>query len=183
MNRKYKIFIGGLIIMGIMEEIFHTQIFNETINLNIDVKWIYALIIVIILLNIKSIIRLFQYHGAEHKVINTYIQYGYVDKYLVKKASRFNKRCGSNIALIQIIFYTILWIFDIDSILIHLLTIIISFQIIKKLILVDSKWDKYINILQWITVLEPNDEQINLATEAFYKMQQAHRIYVKETAN
>lgn len=182
MNTKYKMFISSLITFIILDEIFHFKFLNKMFSLQTDGKWIYGGIVIFVLLNIRKVIRLFQHHGAEHKVINCYIEHGYVSYYLVKKASRFNKRCGFNLGLILILLYSILWFFNIDSLILFFLIFLISIQIMKKLTSMDTKWDKYINILQWVTVLEPKDEDIDLAITTFIKMQQAYSIYTKEVS-
>lgn len=43
--------------------------------------------------------RLFQYHGAEHKVINGYEAEGTVDVDTAERASRIHPRCGTNFVL------------------------------------------------------------------------------------
>lgn len=181
MNMKYKLLMSILFVLVLVEEIFHLQIFERVSILPINHYWIYITIVIIGLLHAKKIIRLFQYHGAEHKVINCYMKYGYVNRYLVKKASRFNKRCGSNLGLIIIILYGILWLFNTDSILWLFLIFLVAVQIAKKIALTDGKWDKYINVLQWITVLEPKEEDIDLAINALHYLLQAHEIYKKES--
>jgi len=180
MNKKYKMIISSLMIFAILDEIFNFKFLNEEFIPTMDEKWIYIGIGGFVLLNIKKVIRLFQHHGAEHKVINCYMEHGYVNHFLVKGASRFNKRCGSNLALVMMIFSGIMIYFNIDSIITFFFMFLISLQIIKKLITMDQKWDKYINALQWITVLEPKEEDIDLAIKAFNNMYEAYKIYAKE---
>ncbi|SNS07710.1 Protein of unknown function [Anaerovirgula multivorans] len=181
MNIKYKILMTLLIALILLEEIFHLPLFEGVSTLPINQKWFYGMMVLTILVNIRKIIRLFQHHGAEHKVINCYTKHGYVNRYLVKKASRFNKRCGSNLGLIIIILYSILWFFNIDSILWFFLIFLVAVQIAKKFALTNTKWDKYINILQWITVLEPKEEDIDLAINAFNYLLHTYEIYRKES--
>ncbi|SDK14657.1 DUF1385 domain-containing protein [Natronincola ferrireducens] len=179
-NTKHKLLIGGLLLVAVVEELCSFPLMDKIFMLTIDKIWVYSIMAAVLLLNVRRIIRLFQYHGAEHKTINCYMKYGYVNYYLVKKASRFNKRCGSNLALTIILIYGLLWIFGIDSFFVFLLVFLVSIQITKKLASIEGKWDKYMNILQWITVLEPKEEDIHLAINAFQRLQQAYEIYRKE---
>lgn len=183
LNNKHKIIMSGLVLLLILEEIFHMPSIDFLSILPFSPYWLFGAGFVIVLLNIKKIIRLFQYHGAEHKVINCYAEHGYVNRYLVKRASRFNTRCGSNLGLILILLYTILWLLNIDSVLWFFVIFLIALQIAKKIASLDKKWDKYTNILQWITVLEPKDEDIDLAIDAFKYLLKSYEIYRKESSS
>lgn len=179
-DKKHRTFLAMLIAILVAEEVFAWPQEVFQIYLPFNSNYLYGFAFIVFLLSYKKIIRLFQYHGAEHKVINCYISHGYIDKYLVKQASRFNKRCGSNLAFILILFYFVLWFFNFESILWLFIIYLFSIQILKKIALSNKKWDKYINIFQWITVLEPRDEDIDLAIKAFQKLMTARRIYIRE---
>ena len=152
----------------LMEEIVDLSAIDYYLNYLIDKLGIYIIVAaaLIILLNYKKILKIFRYHGAEHKAINCYIQHGYVDPYLIKKASRFNIRCGSNISSIFLVLYAPLWFLNIDSLTIGFIIFLISLQIIRVLAKKNYKWNKYVQILQWIT--------------AFNQVQKAHYIYQSE---
>lgn len=179
-NNKFKALFVGLISLLLLEDFFNIVILDKILPLHIGRRWIALGIIFAVLINSKKIIRTLQYHGAEHKVINCYIKYGYLDKYLVQKSSRFNKRCGSNLGLIMLILYGIAWALNLYSLTLIFFIFLISIQIMKKVATKKSKWDKYINVLQWITVLEPKEEDIDLAINAFHKLQQAYDLYKKQ---
>ncbi|AOY76179.1 DUF1385 domain-containing protein [Clostridium formicaceticum] len=182
MSRKYKGLLIGFLLLTILEEIFKIPVLDKLPYLSIN-KWrIYGVLILCLLWHLKKIIRLFQYHGAEHKVINCYIKYGYVNHYLVKNSSRFNKRCGSNLVLIMIILYGVLWIFSIESLIAFFLLFLVSIQILKKVVSKNRRWDKYMNLLQWLTVLEPKEEDIDLAIYGFKALQQAYHVYCREAS-
>ncbi|MGQ9706241.1 MAG: DUF1385 domain-containing protein [bacterium] len=61
----------------------------------------------------KEIRRVFEYHGAEHKTIANYEAKGKLDKYEIKKMSRFHPRCGTSfiiiILLLLIIVHTVVF--------------------------------------------------------------------------
>jgi uncharacterized protein YqhQ len=177
MNNKMKILFASLIIVSILEEYLSISLLERVLLLPLNRMWIYGAITLAVLMNIPRGIRLLQYHGAEHKVLNSYTKYGRVDFSLAKNASKINYRCGSNIAGVFILLYGILWIAGFESILLIFVVFLMAVQIVKKLILTNAGWNKYISLLQWLTVLEPKDEQIVLAVKAFEKMQQAYDLY------
>ena len=89
----------------------------------------------------KDIQRVFQYHGAEHKVINCYESGDQLTIENIKKHSRIHARCGTNFLLI--VLFTSVFIFSffgrppfLQRILIHIaiLPIVagVSYEIIKQ---------------------------------------------------
>jgi len=137
---------------------------------------------------LKDVKELFQFHGAEHKTINTYEKKLALEPSIIDKATRINPRCGTSfiflVLLISIILFSIL-----DSVVsirfgrpdllvrisYHLLCIPIvagvSYEILKFS-------DKHIDnklvlffispglMLQRITTKEPTLEQIEVAVVA-----------------
>lgn len=145
-------------------------------------KWYFIIpSIFMVLLFGRKIARLLRYHGAEHKVINCYINHGIITEELVTSSSRFNKRCGTNLVSVFIILYSLMFLLEIDSLLITLLLFVMAIFINRRLIqLKNRKWDKYINFFQRITVWEPRCEEIQTAIIGFNKLYSAHRIYQQE---
>lgn len=146
-------------------------------------KFLFTFIIIAIIILIlihKVILRTLRYHGAEHKAINCFIEHGYVDLHLIKKASRFNKRCGSNIASIFILLYIPIWFLNIDSLILTFIVFLISVQITKLIISKDFSWYKHVQILQWFTVLEPKEKELEVAVGTFNQLQRAYYIYKLE---
>ncbi len=174
---KHRLILTVLLSLVILEEILNSFQINILPSWPFSMLWLYGLLALLLLCFHRKIIRLLQYHGAEHKVINCFAQHGYVNRHLARKASRFNRRCGSNLALILLLLYSVLWLLEVESILCYLLIYIIAIQLIKKVILINSKWDNYINILQRITVLEPRDEDLDLAINAFNHLLYARGLY------
>jgi len=52
---------------------------------------------------VASVQRIFEYHGAEHKAINTYEAGGPLDVEEVRRASRVHTRCGTGFLLIVVV--------------------------------------------------------------------------------
>lgn len=174
-SNKVKFLYLALIAMLLIDELF-----NFSYQYQSYFKWAYLAIFVIAIFKIKTIMRVFRFHGAEHKVINCYGEHGNLDYNLVKGASRFNKRCGSNLVIIFLILYSIMWILNLDSLPVLALMFLVTIQVMKILIKKETFFDKYINLLQYITVQEPREEELYLAVEAFNKLVQATNIYKME---
>lgn len=128
----------------------------------------------------KDIQRVFQYHGAEHKVINTWEAGDALTVEQARRHSREHKRCGTSfllyVAVISIIVYTFFgWPNVWMRVLIRLLMIPviagISFEIIRLM----GKYDNaLVNTLsrpgmwlQGFTTREPDDSQLEVAIAAF----------------
>ncbi|QUH24551.1 DUF1385 domain-containing protein [Serpentinicella alkaliphila] len=189
-------FLGGLVVLYYQWKIFSTRtkfiytflillmILDEIMKFAYIIpnyyNYLFGITALGIILNLKIIMRIFRFHGAEHKVINCYSEHGYINYELVKKASRFNKRCGSNLVLIFLLLYLIMCAIGHDSLIAILFIMLLSIQIMKVINKKDTSFDKYINLLQYITVQEPKDEEIYLATNAFNKLIKATYIYEVE---
>ncbi|MFC7394248.1 DUF1385 domain-containing protein [Scopulibacillus cellulosilyticus] len=128
--------------------------------------------------------RVFQYHGAEHKVINTFEQHVSLTVSNVKKHSRLHYRCGSSYilftAIISIVLYFFvptdpLWLRLIYRILLIPVDLGIAYEVLRftnKLRHVPVlKWLGYPGLwLQLLTTKEPDSEQIEVAICAFEEM-------------
>ncbi|MCX7991390.1 MAG: DUF1385 domain-containing protein [Proteobacteria bacterium] len=125
----------------------------------------------------KDIKRVFEYHGAEHKVISAYENNEDLTIDNVKKYSRFHPRCGTSflilVVLLSIIFFSL---FRSDLWLYKILLRIIAFPVLAGVIyeflkLEKTKYFKFIFLpglwLQKITTREPDDTQIEVAIQAF----------------
>lgn len=172
--------IGFYLLDEILDFSFMDYYFYEYF-INYSLYWI-LLAVGLIGLNYKKISQTFRYHGAEHKAINCYLKYGYVDHYLIKTSSRFNKRCGSNIASIFLILYLPFWIFNIDSVTIIFIIFLAAIQLTKILSTKNYRWDKYLQVLQWITALEPREEELDIAVGAFNQLRTAYDIFKRESS-
>ncbi len=125
----------------------------------------------------KDIRRVFEYHGAEHKVISAYENQEELTVKNVKKYSRFHPRCGTSflilVVLLSIVFFSI---FRSDVWLYKILLRIIAFPLLAGIIyellkLEKANFFKFLFIpgiwLQYLTTREPDDSQIEVAIQAF----------------
>ncbi|AGA24211.1 DUF1385 domain-containing protein [Bacillus subtilis subsp. subtilis] len=128
--------------------------------------------------------RVFQYHGAEHKVINCYEQNLPITVENVQNQSRLHYRCGSSFILFTIIVgmfvYLLvptdpLWLRVIDRVALIPVVLGISFEVLQltnkvrdipglKLLGYPGLW------LQLLTTKEPKDEQVEVAIESFNEL-------------
>lgn len=137
----------------------------------------------LIISRMKDIQRVFQYHGAEHKVVNCYEKEGKVSTKNAKKYSTIHKRCGTTFILLVLIISIIIYLFipiqlsftSKLALRIMLLPLIagISYEILK----LNSKYENILLKifaapglwLQKITTNEPDEEQIDVAVFALKK--------------
>ncbi|MCR9038815.1 DUF1385 domain-containing protein [Bacillus sp. L381] len=128
--------------------------------------------------------RVFQYHGAEHKVINCYEQNLPITIKNVQKQSRLHYRCGSSFILFTIIVgmfvYLLvptdpLWVRILDRIALIPVVLGISFEVLQltnrvrnipvlKVLGYPGLW------LQLLTTKEPEDDQVEVAIESFSEL-------------
>ena len=135
--------------------------------------------------------RLFQYHGAEHKVINTFEAGEELTVDNVKKYSRFHYRCGSSFTILTVIIGILIYslfnayVKDYNSIVERILqrvaliplVIGVSYEALKFTNLVRDypilKWLGYPGIwLQLLTTKEPDGDQIEVSISAFNRMRE-----------
>lgn len=128
--------------------------------------------------------RVFQYHGAEHKVINCYEQNLPITIENVQKQSRLHYRCGSSFILFTIIVgmfvYLLvptdpLWVRILDRIALIPVVLGISFEVLQltnrvrnipvlKVLGYPGLWP------QPLTTKEPADDQVEVAIESFNEL-------------
>lgn len=128
--------------------------------------------------------RVFQYHGAEHKVINAYENNLPLTIENVQKQSRLHYRCGSSFMLFTVIvgvfvymFVAIdpLWWRIVNRILLLPIVIGLSFEVLQltnkvrhvpvlKVLGYPGLW------LQLLTTKEPSDDQVDVALHSFKKV-------------
>ncbi|EIJ78832.1 hypothetical protein PB1_14779 [Bacillus methanolicus PB1] len=128
--------------------------------------------------------RVFQYHGAEHKVINTYENGKELTVKNVQAHSRLHYRCGSSFILFTVIIgvfvYMLvptepLWVRVINRLALIPVVLGISFEVLQltnKLRNVPVL--KYLGLpglwLQLLTTKEPKDEQVEVAILSFKEL-------------
>ncbi len=132
----------------------------------------------------NEIHRVFEYHGAEHKTINTYENVEPLTVANVRKNSRFHPRCGTSfifiVLIVSIIIFAFIpwgstWVRAGLKILALPLIMGISYEIIMfagsynnffcRMLAAPGKW------VQRLTTFEPDDEQIAVAIAAFKEVE------------
>jgi uncharacterized protein YqhQ len=128
--------------------------------------------------------RLFQYHGAEHKVINAYEAGVELTVANVQKFSTLHYRCGSSFIILTVLIGVILYsFFHYDSlweriyqrVLLIPVVVGISYEALRLTNSVrDTPVLTYLGYpglwLQKLTTKEPDDEQVEVAIAAFERM-------------
>jgi uncharacterized protein YqhQ len=130
--------------------------------------------------------RVFQYHGAEHKVISTYERGEELTVQNVQKQSTLHYRCGSSFMILTVIVGVIVYSFfsydDVwDRIMTRLLLIPLvvglSYELLRATNAVrDIPILTYLGYpglwLQKLTTKEPTDDQVEVAIAAFERMRE-----------
>lgn len=128
----------------------------------------------------KDIQRVYQYHGAEHKVINAFESGAPLTIATARGASREHKRCGTSfllyVVVISILIFTVV---SVDHVLLRILVRILMMPIVAgisfEFIRLMGKYDNgLVNLisrpgmwLQGLTTREPDDSQLEVAIVSF----------------
>jgi uncharacterized protein YqhQ len=138
------------------------------------------LIYVIAISFMKDIQRVFQYHGAEHKVINAFEAGEELTVENVQKYSTFHPRCGTSFLLIVMVVsivvfslsgYKILWWRILSRVILMPVVAGVSYELLKlsgkyyrtlwcRIMIAPGKW------LQKLTTREPDNGQVEVAISA-----------------
>lgn len=143
--------------------------------------------------------RVFQYHGAEHKVINAYERGLPLTIENIQAQSRLHYRCGSSFILFTVIvgmfiYFLVptdpLWLRVVNRILLIPVVLGVSFEVLQLTNAVRNvpilKFLGYPGLwLQLITTKEPDDEQVEVAIHSFEKLLEVeeHGVVALETSN
>lgn len=133
--------------------------------------------------------RVFQYHGAEHKVINCYEAGMPLTVENVQKQSRLHYRCGSSFILFTVIvglfvYFLVptdpLWIRLLSRILLIPVVIGISFEVLQATNKVRNvpvlRYLGYPGLwLQLLTTKEPKNDQVEVAIASFNKLHEVEK--------
>lgn len=128
----------------------------------------------------KEIHRVFEYHGAEHKTINCYENYGVMTVEGVREHSRFHPRCGTSflfiVLIVSILVFSFVpwgstWLRTLLKLAALPLVMGVSYEILMfagshdnwfcRVLAAPGKW------VQRLTTFEPDDGQIEVAIVAF----------------
>lgn len=128
--------------------------------------------------------RLFQYHGAEHKVINTYEADQPLTVDNVQKSSRLHYRCGSSFILFTVLVGFIVYMFvPVDPLYVRVINRILLIPVVlglsfEVLQLTNKLRDipvlKWLGLpglwLQYLTTKQPQDDQVEVAIHSFNQL-------------
>ncbi|MCL2574670.1 MAG: DUF1385 domain-containing protein [Defluviitaleaceae bacterium] len=133
----------------------------------------------LLMTRIKEIKRVFQYHGAEHKVINCYEKGDELTPENAARHTRLHKRCGTSFLLFVMMISMIFFLFvQTDTIWLRVLSRILfvpfiagtSYEVIKWAGISKSPIVAIISfpglMLQKITTAEPDEKQLEVAITA-----------------
>jgi len=174
--------IGFVILFFTVVPFFVTRVFitNKGIYFNLIEGLIRILVFVVYVLLIslmKDVKTLFQYHGAEHKVVHCYEKEKKISVSDSVKYSTLHKRCGTSFILIvfivSVLFFSIV---EFDSwysrLILRILLIPVIASVSYEIIKLGDKY-KYFSFLSYpgilmqkITTKEPTTEQIEVAIAA-----------------
>ncbi|MHA6530696.1 DUF1385 domain-containing protein [Paenibacillus sp. BAC0078] len=172
-----------------VEDFLFKNAFNNYILHNLvegGIKLVLLLVYLWAISQTPVIKRLFQYHGAEHKVISAFEAGEELTVANVQKYSRLHYRCGSSFMMLTIILGVIIYsVFPWDSLVervvqrIVLLPVVIgiSFEVLKGTNAVrDIPGLKYLGYpglwLQLLTTKEPKDEMVEVSIASFNRMRE-----------
>jgi uncharacterized protein YqhQ len=127
----------------------------------------------------KEIQRLFEYHGAEHKVVWAFEKTGTMDLASARASSRFHPRCGTSFLLVVMVIAMVLYMFLpfhsfagrlAGRILLLPLIVGVSYEFIRYAAKSQGRlwhWASRPGLwLQRVTTREPNDAQLETAIRA-----------------
>nr|WP_243643748.1 DUF1385 domain-containing protein [Tepidibacillus fermentans] len=172
--------------------LFGKMVPNQFVNNLIEglIKILLLLIYILAIAATPFVKRLFQYHGAEHKVINTFEAGEELTVENVKKYSRFHYRCGSSFivltVIIGVVIYSIynvffpyhsIWDRVVQRIFLIPVVIGVSYEFLRF-----TNAVRDIPILKWLglpgiwlqnfTTKEPDDRQIEVSIASFKRMRE-----------
>lgn len=186
-------FIIGKLIFTLVPAVLEDLLFERIVNNRVwdtliegAIKIVLLLVYLWIISQTPIIKRLFQYHGAEHKVITAFEAGEELTPANVQKYSRLHYRCGSSFIILTVIVGVIVYsFFHWDNIwermyirvLLLPLVIGLSFELLK---LTNSVRDipvlrvlGYPGLwLQLLTTKEPTDDQVEVSIASFNRMRE-----------
>ncbi len=166
--------LGRMLLSKILPDLFWGNLFESLLRFIILIVYIMSVSF------LKDIQRVFAYHGAEHKVINTFEAKKELNVANSKGYTTFHPRCGTSFLLYVVVVSAVVFSFlRYDSILMRLASRIlllpvvagISYEIIKftgkhrefflwRWLALPGVW------LQRLTTREPDDSQLEVAISA-----------------
>ncbi len=143
------------------------------------IRMILFVAFLVVLAQWKEIQRVFEYHGAEHKVVWAFEKGGPVDISSAREASRFHPRCGTSFLLVVMVIAMLLYLFLpfhsfagklVGRILLLPLIAGVSYEFIRFAAKSQGRlwrWASQPGLwLQRVTTREPDDSQLEIAIRA-----------------
>lgn len=176
-NRAFGFMIFALFILDILNMIGFEESYGKHDEFDLIKIFVMILVIVItsvyifkkVLFNLKKTL---QFHGAEHKVINTYLKNEDLSFENVKKASRVSRWCGTELAVFLTIFFTIVSLFVHYESMIFLISFSISYEVFNlkngdKLPVLAVLFKLGYFCQERFFTKEPTDEQLTASLDSF----------------
>lgn len=186
-------FVVGKLIFTIVPTFLESAIFghafeNKIIHNLLEgvIKIVFLLVYLWFISQTPIIKRLFQYHGAEHKVISAYEANAELTVDSVQKFSRLHYRCGSSFIIFTVIVGIILYSFFpwdtlgeriVQRIVLLPVVLGISYEVLRWTnALRDVPVLRYLGYpglwLQLLTTKEPTDDQVAVSIASFNRMRE-----------
>ncbi|HBS59193.1 MAG TPA: DUF1385 domain-containing protein [Firmicutes bacterium] len=170
------------LVKGLTTDPFWFNLAEGFIRMAVFLLYIFAIS------RMSDIQRVFQYHGAEHKVIHAYEADEPLTADNIRKFSRLHPRCGTNFLLIVMLVsifvfsflgWPVLWLRILSRIVLMPLIAGVSYEIIRvagkhkgglvHACILPGLW------LQYLTTREPDDDQIEVAVRALQEVKEEKR--------
>lgn len=187
--------VGKLIftlVPAFVESLIFGQAFENMILHNLlegAIKIVFLLVYLWFISQTPLIKRLFQYHGAEHKVISAYEAGSELTVDAVQKFSRLHYRCGSSFIIFTVLVGVIIYsFFTWDTMGERIIQRIILLPVVLGVSYEVLRWTnalRDIPVLKWLgapglwlqllTTKEPNDDQVAVSIASFNRMRELDR--------
>lgn len=189
-------FVVGKIIFTLVPTVLEGLIFGQAFENKILHNLLEGVIKIIFLLaylwfisQTPLIKRLFQYHGAEHKVISAFEAGSELTVDKVQKFTRLHYRCGSSFIIFTVIVGVIIYsFFQWDTLGERIVQRLILLPVVLGVSYEVLKWTnalRDIPVLKWLglpglwlqllTTKEPNDDQVAVSIASFNRMRELDR--------
>jgi uncharacterized protein YqhQ len=150
-------------------------------ELNSGIQYLYIIVIVVIFWGINR--RYGKFHGAEHKAINAFKQFGQVDLKRAVEATRISSRCGTNLVLIIVLLKLLTLLMHINSPIVNLSVFLFAYEIFElqetKLAFLSKPFIKIGEIIQrLLTTTEPTTYELRPAIVGINRLIQLEKSVV-----
>lgn len=189
-------FVVGKLIFTLVPTLLESWIFGQVFENKIlhnllegAIKIVFLLIYLWFISQTPLIKRLFQYHGAEHKVISAFEAGSDLTVADVQKYSRLHYRCGSSFIIFTVLVGVIIYsFFSWDTIGERIVQRIVLLPVVLGVSYEVLRWTnalRDIPVLKWLgvpglwlqllTTKEPNDDQVAVSIASFNRMRELDR--------